>query len=110
MKETRKVKMKSIFSLKLAGILMQHGFILVDMRENDNCSGKYVVRTYAGDLFYRLYNGSNRQKEKEKKKFENMGLFCNPWATYGDDVRDFICLNCATRWNKKNEKIVNDQL
>lgn len=75
-----------------------------------NCSGKYVVRTYAGDLFYRLYNGSNRQKEKEKRKFENMGLFCNPWATDGDDVRDFICLNCATRWNKKNEKIVNDQL
>ena len=75
-----------------------------------NCNGKYVVKTYTGDLFYRLFNGSKKQKEAEKKKFSNMGLFCNPWATGGNEMRDFICLNCATRWNIKNEKIINDQL
>lgn len=35
-------KMKTIFSMKLAGILMQKGFVLVDMRPNDNGSGKNV--------------------------------------------------------------------
>lgn len=35
-------KLKTIFSMKLAGILMQNGFVLVDMRPNTNGSGKNV--------------------------------------------------------------------
>lgn len=73
-----------------------------------NCSGKYVVRTYVGDLYYRLYNGTKKQRLAEKRKFENMGLFSNPWATGGDYIRDYLCLNCATRWNKNDEQIINE--
>lgn len=35
-------KMKTIFSMKLAGVLMQNGFVLVDMKPNTNGSGKNV--------------------------------------------------------------------
>lgn len=35
-------KMKTIFSMKLAGILMQKGFVLVEMRPNTNGNGKNV--------------------------------------------------------------------
>ena len=35
-------KLKTIFSIKLAGVLMQNGFVLVDMRPNTNGSGKNV--------------------------------------------------------------------
>ena len=35
-------KMKTIFSMKLAGILMQKGFVLVEMRPNENGNGKNV--------------------------------------------------------------------
>ena len=34
--------MKTIFSMKLAGVLMQNGFVLVDMKPNTNGSGKNV--------------------------------------------------------------------
>ena len=37
-----KRKLKTIFSMKLAGVLMQNGFVLVDMRPNTNGSGKNV--------------------------------------------------------------------
>lgn len=37
-----KRKMKTVYSMKLAGLLMQKGFVLVDMRPNDNGSGKNV--------------------------------------------------------------------
>ena len=36
-------KMKTIFSMKLAGVLMQNGFVLVDMKPNTNGSGKNVL-------------------------------------------------------------------
>lgn len=36
------VRIKAIFSMKLAGYLMQHGFVLIEMRENENKSGKNV--------------------------------------------------------------------
>lgn len=68
----------------------------------DKETGLLIKTTEAGTISEREY--------KFNEIDESMGLFCNPWATDGDDVRDFICLNCATRWNKKNEKIVNDQL
>ena len=35
-------KMKTIFSMKLAGLLMQKGFVLVEMRPNTNGNGKNV--------------------------------------------------------------------
>ena len=35
-------KLKTIFSMKLAGVLMQNGLVLVDMRPNTNGSGKNV--------------------------------------------------------------------
>lgn len=35
-------KMKTIFNMKLAGILMQKGFVLVEMRPNENGNGKNV--------------------------------------------------------------------
>lgn len=35
-------KMRTIFSQKLAGILMQKGFVLVEMRPNTNGNGKNV--------------------------------------------------------------------
>lgn len=35
-------KMITIFSQELAGILMQKGFVLVDMKPNTNGSGKNV--------------------------------------------------------------------
>ena len=35
-------KLKTIFSMKLAGVLMQNGFVLVVMRPNTNGSGKNV--------------------------------------------------------------------
>lgn len=34
--------MKTIFSMKLAGILMQKGFVLVEIRPNENGNGKNV--------------------------------------------------------------------
>lgn len=36
----RDTKIKTIFNMKLAGILMQHGFVLLDMRPNENQNGK----------------------------------------------------------------------
>lgn len=35
-------KMKTIFSMKLAGLLMQKGFVLVEMKPNTNGNGKNV--------------------------------------------------------------------
>ena len=44
-------KMKTIFSMKLAGVLMQNGFVLVDMKPNTNGSGKNVFYfNYSPDL------------------------------------------------------------
>lgn len=37
-----KPKMKTIFSMKLAGTLMIKGFVLVDMKPNTNGNGKNV--------------------------------------------------------------------
>ena len=71
-----------------------------------NCNGKYVVRTYAGDLYYRLFNGTKAQKENEKKRFAMMGLHSNMWAIASEFTREYWCLNCGIRWNGKNEKII----
>ena len=73
-----------------------------------NCNGRYVARTYAGDLYYRLFNGTKEQKEAEKKKFDKMGLYSNPWACEDYYTRDYICLNCGIRWDKQNENIYRD--
>lgn len=73
-----------------------------------NCNSKYVARTYAGDLYYRLFNGTKAQKETEKQKFVKMGLYSNPWACGDYYTRDYLCLNCGVRWDKQNENIYRD--
>lgn len=73
-----------------------------------NCNGKYVVRTYAGDLYYRLIMGTKAQKEAEKKRFAKMGLYSNPWACGDYYTRDYLCLNCGIRWDKNNKNIYRD--
>ena len=71
-----------------------------------NCNGKYVVRTYVGDLYYRLFNGTKQQKEQEKKRFEKMGLYSNPCATGDKYTRKYWCLSCNVRWNGKDKDII----
>lgn len=73
-----------------------------------NCNGKYVVRTYVGDLYYRLMNGTKKQKESEKLKFAKMGLHSNPYATGDYFTRDYLCLNCGIKWNGKYQDIYRD--
>lgn len=75
-----------------------------------NCKGKYIVRTHAGDLYYRLFNGTKAQKIVEKQRFERMGLHSNTWAYEDYYTRDYLCLNCGVRWNKKDEDIYRDIL
>ena len=74
-----------------------------------NCNGKYVVRTYAGDLYYRLIMGTKAQKEVEKQRFARMGLYNNPWACADENTRDYWCLNCGIRWNGKDKDILADE-
>lgn len=74
-----------------------------------NCNGKYVVRTYAGDLYYRLIMGTEAQKEVERQKFARMGLYSNPWACAEEFSRDYWCLNCGIRWNGKDKDILADE-
>lgn len=74
-----------------------------------NCNGKYVVKTYAGDLYYRLFNGTKSQKEAEKQRFARMGLHSNPWPTEDYYTRDYLCLNCGIKWNKKDEGIYRER-
>jgi len=101
-------KVKFIFSLvqgdKISGNIENN---LKDLR-CPNCNGRFVVRTYVGDLYYRLFNGTKEQKTAEKQKFAQMGLHSNPWATGDCHTRDYLCLNCGVRWNKKNEDIYRD--
>lgn len=53
-------KLKTIFSMKLAGVLMQNGFVLVDMRPNTNGSGKNV-----------FYFNDSTELEKMINQFKN---------------------------------------
>lgn len=73
-----------------------------------NCNGKYVVRTYAGDLYYRLIMGTEAQKEVERQRFAKMGLHSNPWACGEYLSRDYLCLNCGVRWDNKGSNIYRD--
>ena len=53
-------KLKTIFNMKLAGVLMQNGFVLVDMRPNINGSGKNV-----------FYFNDSPELEKMINQFKN---------------------------------------
>ena len=53
-------KLKTIFSMKLAGVLMQNGFVLVDMRPNTNGIGKNV-----------FYFNDSPELEKMINQFKN---------------------------------------
>lgn len=63
------------------------------------CDGKYIVSYLYGDVFYRLFNGSNEQKQKERERFEKMGLFINssPYKQENND-KSYLCLNCGNEW------------
>lgn len=74
-----------------------------------NCNGKYVVRTYAGDLYYRLIMGTKAQKEAEKQRIARMGLYNNPWACADENTRDYWCLKCGIRWNGKDKDVLADK-
>ena len=57
-------KMRTIFSQKLAGILMQKGFVLVEMRPNTNGNGKNVFYFNDSDelkLAMEEYKASNQK-------------------------------------------------
>ena len=73
-----------------------------------NCKGKYVVRTYAGDLYCRVIAGTEKQKQVENKKLEKIGLHSNPWAIKGDFTREYQCLNCGIRWDGLSKNIYRD--
>ena len=74
-----------------------------------NCNGKFVVRTYAGDLYYRLIMGTEAQKEVERQRFARMGLYSNPWACEDKNTIYYWCLNCGIRWNGKDKDILEDE-
>lgn len=63
------------------------------------CGSIYVVTHLYGDVFYRLLNGSEEQKQKEKEKLEKMGIYDNP-SPYGDSPEDktYYCLGCGNEW------------
>ena len=55
-----KQKFMAVFSLRMAGYLMMHGFVLMDLRDHIDGSGKkvfyfiYVILTFINKLFYFL--------------------------------------------------------
>lgn len=63
MMEETKMKWKPIFNMRLAGYLMQKGFVILDMEENDDGSGRKVfffkdsiqinnaITTYMTDIY-----------------------------------------------------------
>ena len=73
-----------------------------------NCKGKYVARTYSGELYYRLIMRNQSSKRSWKKKIAKMGLYSNPWACGEYFSKDYLCLNCGIRWNGKDEDIYRD--
>lgn len=62
------------------------------------CSSKYVVALCDGDLYYRLFNGNEETKEKERKKFENSQLFVNRAPVCGYFETSNKCLGCGHEW------------
>lgn len=76
-----------------------------DLRNNNprlrckKCKGKYIVSYLYGDVFYRLFNGSKKQRLEEKRRFDNLGLFINI-SPYGQEKNEFnyCCLSCGNKW------------
>lgn len=66
------------------------------------CGGLYIIKYEYGDIFYRLFNGSKKQKSEEIKRFNNYQLFVNmsPYEK-GDNDYDYCCLNCGYEWSVK---------
>lgn len=65
----------------------------------NKCGSIYVVTHLYGDVFYRLLNGTEEQKKKEKERFAKMGLYDNP-SPYGaePDDKKYLCLGCGNEW------------
>lgn len=64
-----------------------------------NCNSKYVLEYLYGDVFYRLFNGTRKQKLEERKKFDKMGLFINI-SPYGkeEEQNRYCCISCGNEW------------
>lgn len=63
-----------------------------------NCNSKYVLEYMYGDVFYRLFNGTKKQKSEERKKIDKMGLFINI-SFYGKEEQNkYCCISCGNEW------------
>ena len=62
------------------------------------CLSKYVVSLLDGDILYRLFNGNEETKEKERKKFEDSKLFINRGPICGYYATLYKCLGCGYEW------------
>ena len=62
------------------------------------CLSKYLVSLWDGDVYYRLFNGNEETKEKERKKFENSQLFVNRAPVCGYFETSNKCLGCGYEW------------
>ena len=66
----RDTKIKTIFNMKLAGILMQHGFVLLDMRPNENQNGKQEW------VYCPVCGNKTRLRLREDTVLTHFPLFC----------------------------------
>lgn len=63
------------------------------------CNSRYILEYLYGDVFYRVFNGSKKQKLEERKKFDKMGLFINisPYEKE-EDQNKYCCISCGNEW------------
>lgn len=102
---------KEIFGFKVADYSEIYHLILNaigvhgNVENNDEnlicpeCNSVYVAKYLYGDVFYRLFNGSAKQKRDEIKKFEKMGLFINiDCYKKEDNGKHYCCISCGYEW------------
>ncbi len=86
---------------KLIDIAFSCNGNLINNPENlkcPKCFGKYIVELRDGDVYYRLFNGSEETKRREKEKFKNSPLFINRVPIAGYYKTSNICLQCGFEW------------
>lgn len=63
------------------------------------CNSKYVLEYMYGDVFYRLFNGTEKQKLEGRKKFNKMGLFINISPYEKEEGQNkYCCISCGNEW------------
>lgn len=62
------------------------------------CLGRYIVELRDGDVYYRLFNGSEETKRRKREKFKNSPLFINRASIAGYYETSNICLQCGFEW------------